>query len=294
MNNTKYIEIFMSRQKDGIKDATMIRKLQTVRKFLSYLETVHMEDMLSLDRNTVYEFLNTLNYRSQTISGVQFTLRQFFNIMHEQGLVSFDGYQLFPMITTDKRDSILSYYLPKEIKALIENVDTTKKCGIRDKCMILIAAECGFRSSDVVWLRFDEINWDKKIISKIQKKTGIRVDVPFTEKVQLLLLDYLKNHRPDVKSEYVFINTVTNSTFFTANILTQIVYVNYEKAGIERKRRKRGAHTLRHSLATTMLMNNTPVPVITGVLGHVSSRTTEKYLSIDVEGLRQVSLEVPV
>lgn len=294
MNNTKYIEIFMSRQKDGIKDATMIRKLQTVRKFLSYLETVHTEDMLSLDRNTVYEFLNTLNYRSQTISGVQFTLRQFFNIMHEQGLVSFDGYQLFPMITTDKRDSILSYYLPKEIKALIENVDTTKKCGIRDKCMILIAAECGFRSSDVVWLRFDEINWDKKVISKIQKKTGIRVDVPFTEKVQLLLLDYLKNHRPDVKSEYVFINTVTNSTFLTANILTQIVYANYEKAGIERKRRKRGAHTLRHSLATTMLMNNTPVPVITGVLGHVSSRTTEKYLSIDVEGLRQVSLEVPV
>lgn len=294
MNNIKYIEIFMSRQKDGIKDATMIRKLQTVRKFLSYLETVHTEDMLSLDRNTVYEFLNTLNYRSQTISGVQFTLRQFFNIMHEQGLVSFDGYQLFPMITTDKRDSILSYYLPKEIKALIENVDTTKKCGIRDKCMILIAAECGFRSSDVVWLRFDEINWDKKVISKIQKKTGIRVDVPFTEKVQLLLLDYLKNHRPDVKSEYVFINTVTNSTFLTANILTQIVYANYEKAGIERKRRKRGAHTLRHSLATTMLMNNTPVPVITGVLGHVSSRTTQKYLSIDVEGLRQVSLEVPV
>lgn len=190
MNNTKYIEIFMSRQKDGIKDATMIRKLQTVRKFLSYLETVHTEDMLSLDRNTVYEFLNTLNYRSQTISGVQFTLRQFFNIMHEGGLVSFDGYQLFPMITTDKRDSILSYYLPEEIKALIENVDITKKCGIRDKCMILIAAECGFRSSDVVWLRFDEINWDKKVISKIQKKTGIRVDVPFTEKVQLLLLDY--------------------------------------------------------------------------------------------------------
>lgn len=294
MNNTKYIEIFMSRQKDGIKDATMIRKLQTVRKFLSYLETVHTEDMLSLDRNTVYEFLNTLNYRSQTISGVQFTLRQFFNIMHEQGLVSFDGYQLFQMITTDKRDSILSYYLPKEIKVLIENVDTTKKCGIRDKCMILIAAECGFRSSDVVWLRFDEINWDKKVISKIQKKTGIRVDVPFTEKVQLLLLDYLKNHRPDVKSEYVFINTVTNSTFLTANILTQIVYANYEKAGIERKRRKRGAHTLRHSLATTMLMNNTPIPVITGVLGHVSSRTTEKYLSIDVEGLRHVSLEVPV
>ncbi|MFR6581618.1 MAG: tyrosine-type recombinase/integrase [Ruminococcus sp.] len=107
------------------------------------------------------------------------------------------------------------------------------------------------------------------------------------------LLDYLKNHRPDVRSEYIFINTVTNSAFTSAKILTQIVYKNFEKAGIERRYRKRGAHTLRHSLATTMLANNTPVPVITGVLGHASSRTTQKYLSIDVDGLRKVSLEVP-
>lgn len=294
MNNTKYIELFRKSQKGNIKDATITRKVQTIRKFLNYLETVHTEDLLSLDKNTVYEFLNTLNYRPQTISGVQFTLRQFFNIMHEQGESSFDGYLLFPMITTDKRDSILSYYHPEEIKILVESIDTTRECGIRDKCMILIAAECGLRSSDIVWLRFDEINWDKKIISKIQKKTGIRVNVPFNEKVQLLLLDYLKNHRPDVESEYIFINTITNSAFLSASILTQIIYKNYEKAGIERKGRKRGVHTLRHSLATTMLMNNTPVPIITGVLGHVTSRTTEKYLSIDVEGLRQVSLEVPV
>lgn len=203
------------------------------------------------------------------------------------------GYQLFPMITTDKRDSILSYYSPEEIKILVESIDTAKKCGIRDKCMILIAAECGLRSSDIIWLRFDEINWDKKLISKTQHKTGIHVNVPFTEQVQFLLLDYLKNHRPDVRSEYIFINTVTNSAFTSAKILTQIVYKNFEKAGIERRCRKRGAHTLRHSLATTMLANNTPVPVITGVLGHTSSRTTQKYLSIDVDGLRKVSLEVP-
>ena len=294
MDKTKYIEIFISSQKDTIKDSTVKRKIQTVRKFLDYLETEQVDELSGLDKNTVYKFLNTLTYRSQTLSAVQFTLREFFNIMHEQDEVTFDGYQLFPVITTNKRDSILSYYSPQEVKTLIENIDIETKCGVRDKCMILIAAECGLRSSDIVWLRFDEINWDKKYISKIQRKTGIRVEVPFTEKVQLILLDYLKNHRPGVQSEYIFINTVTNSAFRSANILTQIVYKNYEKAGIERKRRKRGAHTLRHSLATTMLMNNTPVPVITGVLGHVSSRTTEKYLSIDIEGLRAVSLEVPI
>lgn len=264
MNSAKYIEIFKNGQKEGIRDVTVKRKLQTVRKFLSYLEDAQTDDLLNIDRKNVYEFVNSLDYRSQTISGVQFTLRQFFNIMYEQRLSSFDGYQLFPIITTDKRDSILSYYSPEEIKILVESIDTAKKCGIRDKCMILIAAECGLRSSDIIWLRFDEINWDKKLISKTQHKTGIHVNVPFTEQVQFLLLDYLKNHRPDVRSEYIFINTVTNSAFTSAKILTQIVYKNFEKAGIERRCRKRGAHTLRHSLATTMLANNTPVPLLLG------------------------------
>ena len=123
-------------QKEGIRDVTVKRKLQTVRKFLSYLEDAQTDDLQNIDRKNVYEFVNSLDYRSQTISGVQFTLRQFFNIMYEQRLSSFDGYQLFPMITTDKRDSILSYYSPEEIKILVESIDTAKKCGIRDKCMI--------------------------------------------------------------------------------------------------------------------------------------------------------------
>lgn len=166
MNSAKYIEIFKNGQKEGIRDVTVKRKLQTVRKFLSYLEDAQTDDLLNIDRKNVYEFVNSLDYRSQTISGVQFTLRQFFNIMYEQRLSSFDGYQLFPMITTDKRDSILSYYSPEEIKILVENIDTAKKCGIRDKCMILIAAECGLRSSDIIWLRFDEITGIKNSSAK--------------------------------------------------------------------------------------------------------------------------------
>lgn len=107
MNSAKYIEIFKNGQKEGIRDVTVKRKLQTVIKFLSYLEDAQTDDLQNIDRKNVYEFVNSLDYRSQTISGVQFTLRQFFNIMYEQRLSSFDGYQLFPMITTDKE--ILSY-----------------------------------------------------------------------------------------------------------------------------------------------------------------------------------------
>ena len=49
---------------------------------------------------------------------------------------------------------------------------------------------------------------------------------------------------------------IFNCSFLLTCILTQIIYKNYEKVEIEKKR---GTHTLKHSLSTTMPMNNTPI-----------------------------------
>lgn len=60
MNSAKYIEIFKNGQKEGIRDVTVKRKLQTVRKFLSYLEDAQTDDLQNIDRKNVYEFVNSL------------------------------------------------------------------------------------------------------------------------------------------------------------------------------------------------------------------------------------------
>ena len=79
MNSAKYIEIFKNGQKEGIRDVTVKRKLQTVRKFLSYLEDAQTDDLLNIDRKNVYEFVNSLDLQiSNHQRGFSFTLRQFF------------------------------------------------------------------------------------------------------------------------------------------------------------------------------------------------------------------------
>lgn len=80
---------------------------------------------------------------------------------------------------------------------------------------------------------------------------------------------------------------------FDAKILTSIVRNAFIKADVDISKKKAGAHSLRHSLATNMLKNNTPLPVIKEILGHTNINTTEKYISVDIEGLRRMSLEVP-
>ena len=293
MNNfTKYFQMYDSFIRTKVKESTAIRKTQNIRLFLNYLRDQGFYDLNEVEMSDVYTYINSLNFRSQTISLLEFELRMFFDFFYEKGMCGFDGHKLFPVIFTNKRDSILSYYSPEEISLLINSFNTSLRCGLRDKCMTLIAAQTGLRAGDIVYLKKDEIRWDRNTIEKIQSKTKMPVVVPMTNQIKLLLLDYLKNHRPENDSEYIFINICTNEPFKSASTLTSIVNKQFKRAGIITKNKKSGAHSLRHSLATNMLKNNTPLPIITGVLGHTTMNTTLEYISIDIEGLRSVSLEV--
>lgn len=293
IDSTKYINIFIDHQRPEIKQVTILRKVRVLRFLFEYLELIDIQDLYDVTKMNVYDFLLTKSWRSQTKSHAQFVLREFFNYMKEEEFSQFDGYGLYPIIITNKRDSILSYYSEEQIKIMIDSIDTSCKCGIRDKCMITIAACTGLRASDIVFLTFSEIKWDKNIISKIQRKTGVLIEIPITDQIKFLLIDYLKNHRPNINSEYIFINSVNNLPFKDAKILTNIIKKAFLKANIDISRKKAGAHSLRHSLATNMLKNNTPLPIIKEVLGHTNINTTERYISVDIEGLRRMSLEVP-
>ncbi len=58
--------------------------------------------------------------------------------------------------------------------------------------------------------------------------------------------------------------------------------------------KRHGPHALRHSMASSLLEEETPLTLIAAALGHNSTKNTSRYLRIDMERLRMVALEVPV
>ena len=56
----------------------------------------------------------------------------------------------------------------------------------------------------------------------------------------------------------------------------------------------RGAHVLRHSLATSMLRDGASMSEIGVVLRHRSPATTEIYAKVDLTSLRRLALPWPV
>lgn len=78
-----------------------------------------------------------------------------------------------------------------------------------------------------------------------------------------------------------------------ASQVHSIVTKYFLKAGVDISTRKHGPHSLRHSLASNLLQNNTPMYVIKDVLGHTNLNTTRTYLNIDFSTLLMFALEVP-
>ncbi len=67
-----------------------------------------------------------------------------------------------------------------------------------------------------------------------------------------------------------------------------------DASGVDTTGRKHGAHAMRHSLASRFLENKESIPVISEALGHQNTETTTLYLRIDVESLRQCTLDTPI
>lgn len=290
--NSKYLDDFLTRS-NHLNSNTARHKRSHITYFLAYLENKEI-DISNLKPVDVYDYIDSLSLASQTISGIKFTIREFINFMYEQGFISFDGYKVFPVILTNKRDRILSYYSDEEIKLILKQIDIKKaRFPLRNKCMILLASLLGLRASDIVGLKIDEIKWDKNIIEKNQKKTSNRVIVPIPINLKLLLIQYIKEERSKMyESDLVFLNP-SNGNIYSTSVLYQLVDDCVRSSGIDTKNRKHGPHALRHSLATRLLSGNTPMPIITGILGHKNINTTSTYLSIDIEELRFLCLEVP-
>ena len=67
------------------------------------------------------------------------------------------------------------------------------------------------------------------------------------------------------------------------------------KAGIRKDKNKRaGFHSLRHSAGSMLLDMETPLPVITSILGHSDIDVTGIYLKTDLQKLRECVLPVEV
>lgn len=184
----------------------------------------------------------------------------------------------------------------EEIEKILSAIDTENPVGKRNYAMFLLMARTGLRISDVVSLKFSNIDWKRNSISVSQQKTGNILGLPLSKELGMAIISYLKDGRPQSSSDFIFIrhNAPYEALGYHNNFNVELrKYMR--RAGVTIPTGKRtGVHTLRHSFATNMLKEETPLQDISQILGHSSINVTETYLRVDIEQLRLCSLNLEV
>ena len=175
----------------------------------------------------------------------------------------------------------------------MNSVDKFTKIGKRDYLILLLLSTYGIRIGDICNLKINNFNFETNKLSFIQQKTNKLLELPLFNEIKFAMIDYYKNSRPNYKSEFLFITYQKPYRKYDKRSLRDIVPKYLKKANINTIGKKTGAHTLRHSLASNMLSNGSNIKQISDVLGHNYISTSNLYLTIDIQKLQELSLELP-
>ena len=277
----------------GLAEQTQVWRIKHVSRFFSYVDTSAKKpvDILPI---YVYDYINSIQHKLsvRTIYNRSTCIRLLFDWMYENDLSKFKGIQIFGKLRKPMRSNILSYYHNDELKLLLDNIEIDSKNGKRDYLLISLFVYYGFRQNDLRNLKISEINWRKEKITMTQNKTRKEIELFLIAEVKFALLDYLINARPQSSAEYLFVRK--NGRQYSHGQLGSIVRDCFLKSGVNTNNRKTGSHSLRHSLASNLLRQNSKLSIIAQVLGHSDLKSTAVYLAIDELKLKQLALEVPI
>ncbi|MEE1079521.1 MAG: site-specific integrase [Bacteroidales bacterium] len=223
------------------------------------------------------------------------SLRRWFSYMEDEGVKPDTFKELFDSFPKLRRhQEVPSFYSVEEIKKIESSIKRSSAVGKRNYAIFLLASRLGLRASDIAHLKFNDIDWEKNILTLTTQKTGKVVQLPLLADVGNAIIDYLKYGRPQSNSDSVFLSARAPYTETTKQTVSCGVTRIITKSGVDYSNRRHGPHSMRHSLAGLMLGNGTKLPVISEVLGHKSSESTMTYLQIDIADLQKCALSVPV
>lgn len=259
--------------------------------FIQHLSLKSIHHVSGINEEHVLAFLaSSQNCKDKFLN----TMRLFCRYLYACKLVDRDIEYVIGSSNLTKREKIPSVYDPAEIKQIEDAVSQSGPVGKRDYAMLLLATRLGFRSSDIAGLQFANLDWDNNLIRLIQYKTKREVELPLLANIGDAIINYLQHARPVSPVPNVFLSACAPYRPINRLIINGAISRIIKASKVDIGNRKFGPHAMRHTLASRLLGNGIPLPVISETLGHTNTQTTMKYLRIDINNLQRCALEVPL
>jgi site-specific recombinase XerD len=218
-------------------------------------------------------------------------LRSFLRFLHHRGDVHADLAACVPSLPSWSLSDVPKYLHPLQVQRILDHCDRRGPVGRRDYAILLLLARLGLRAGEVASLKLEHINWEAGYIT-VRGKGGRSDLLPMPPDVGEAIAAYLQNGRPSCSSRFVFVRVDAPRTGFShSTAIGSLVRRALARAQVDSS--PKGAHLLRHTLATQMLQQGATLAEIGEILRHRSPNTTAIYAKVNLPALRTIALPWP-
>jgi len=271
----------------GLSDKTIESYTSDISKYLAFLKEKRIEDITQADTPIILKHLIALRdsgLGSKSCARHLITLRGFYKFLAQEKILEFDPAKLIDLPKSGlKLPDALSV---SEVNLLLNIPDSKTLLGKRNAAMLELLYAAGLRVSELVNLKFLDVNLEACFVRVMGKGSKERI-VPFGLYAKNKIDDYINNSRPLLLknhiSKHLFVaragKPMTRQSFW--KILKQYV----KQAGIKKKVTP---HSLRHSFASHILEGGADLRTVQVMLGHVDISSTQIYTHVARDHLRKI------
>ena len=272
----------------GLSNNTITAYRQDLTSFISFLQQENFTSWptQALDIDAFLAEQRDQNKATSSISRLITSLRKFY-----QWLVRQNIQKLNPMLEIDspkKRHTLPVALTVSEVNNLLEQPDTKKKLGLRDRALLETLYATGIRVSELINLKFTDLHEELKLVKIFGKGSKERL-IP----ISAVALSWIDSYKEKVRdplilkigrnNDFIFLNSRGGS--LTRQAVWQIIKHYCKLAGIQKNVTP---HTLRHTFATHLLENGADLRVVQEILGHSDISTTQIYTNLSQKHILQV------
>ncbi len=268
----------------GLAKNTLSAYKSDIKSLSFYLASIKL-DLKKARQPNLVDYLSTMDKDSrQTVARKMASIRRFYRYLYRE-----------EEITKDPSADILNFrksrYLPRilsesETEKLINAPDLSNVIGIRDRAMLEVLYASGLRTSELLGLRYSEVNLQQSVVKVFGKGAKERL-VPLGIEACFWLRNYYEESRPEFlknsSSDLVFVSS--RGRQMTRQNFWYIVKKYARLVGIDAAI---SPHSIRHSFATHLLNHNADLRIVQSLLGHSSISTTQIYTHVATNRLKKI------
>lgn len=284
-------QYLLLKRKEGWAASTINMVRSSVTRFCRFLADAGLCGFSELTPERIKEFnLCDRHNSSEGKNAYNGRIRKFIRHLERKGFVPY-GLHLALSGTSATKEKIVVTLTTEEKGVIKEKLsNSATPIELRDKAMMLLGMKMGLRASDIVSIRFKDIDWDEQTLRVLQVKTGHEILLPMPTDVGNAIYFYIKKGRPNEMTASGYIFTKHRVPY---DSLTRVACRSALRRTIpDREVPGSGFHVTRKTYATDCLRRGTGKQGVADLLGQRDTQSLRHYLLLDEDRMRMCPLSL--